>query len=137
MKKFWISILSLSCIDTTLFYFNSNEASSSEASTKKKTISTIYAGTSSIGAPESAQGRNEWQLHRLRDPRTGLMPAGIRSSELQYAQKVLRKNARRDKSLNWIDRGPIKVGGRTREMALDVRDENTRWDGAVSGGIWR
>lgn len=38
---------------------------------------------------------------------------------------------------DWIARGPINVGGRTRAILIDPRNSNHLWAGAVSGGIWR
>ena len=38
---------------------------------------------------------------------------------------------------DWTARGPYNVGGRTRALAIDVRDENTILAGGVSGGMWK
>ena len=42
-------------------------------------------------------------------------------------------------TLNWKERGPGNVGGRTRALILDPRDTtNSTWyAGSVSGGVWR
>ena len=39
-------------------------------------------------------------------------------------------------SLDWIQRGPANIGGRTRALVIDPRDTNHVWAGAVSGGLW-
>src|SRR5206468_6485466 len=39
--------------------------------------------------------------------------------------------------LVWTERGPNKVGGRTRAFAIDVANPTTLLAGSVAGGIWR
>ncbi len=41
-------------------------------------------------------------------------------------------------NVNWAERGPNNVGGRTRALMWDPNDPNTTkvWAGSVSGGIW-
>jgi len=62
-----------------------------------------------------------------------------KTQELQKA----RNNAPRLKStkaaLNFIQRGPANVGGRTRAIVVDpdVSDKNTWFVGSASGGIWK
>jgi hypothetical protein len=40
--------------------------------------------------------------------------------------------------LNWIERGPTNVGGRTRTIMIDPNDPTgeTLWAGSVAGGLW-
>jgi len=37
---------------------------------------------------------------------------------------------------DWVARGPVNVGGRTRSILIDPRNTDRLWAGAVSGGIW-
>jgi len=41
-------------------------------------------------------------------------------------------------NVNWTERGPDNVGGRTRSLMWDPNDPNTTkvWAGSVSGGLW-
>ncbi len=66
--------------------------------------------------------------------------------EMNYKTKELQKardNAPRLKStkasLNFVQRGPANVGGRTRAIIIDpdVSDKNTWYAGSASGGIWK
>lgn len=77
-----------------------------------------------------------------------ITPIGEKSSgyEMNYKYKELkkiRKNTLRGKhqksSLNWIERGPSNVGGRTRAIivAPDDNTNSTWFVGAASGGIWK
>jgi photosystem II stability/assembly factor-like uncharacterized protein len=52
----------------------------------------------------------------------------------RYKNLKLKKDA-----LNWIERGPANVGGRTRALIVDPDDatHNTWFAGAASGGIWK
>lgn len=41
-------------------------------------------------------------------------------------------------ALNWVERGPDNIGGRTRALMVDPNDPGgeTVWAGSVSGGLW-
>lgn len=87
--------------------------------------------------------RDNWEYLKLRDPRTGLIPRNIRTDELEYAKTLpgsyynIKFNNHRILSYDWKIRGPYEIGGRTRALALDVRDENIIIAAGVSSGIWR
>ncbi len=97
-----------------------------------------------IGGEENPQARWQWEWQRLRDPNSGKIPPGIRARELAYAATLpvapssssLYKR-RSSGETDWISRGPVNVGGRTRALAIDVTDENVILAGGVSGGMWR
>ena len=65
-------------------------------------------------------------------------PAGYRFEELRKAKLA---NAKRGttRQLDWIERGPGNVGGRTRSILIDPKDKtlNTFYVGSVSGGLWK
>ncbi|HAA00289.1 MAG TPA: hypothetical protein DCD96_01450 [Flavobacteriales bacterium] len=84
--------------------------------------------------PSDPDGRLAWELERHADPSTGLIPAGIRQRELAFAA-TLPKNFQR--SINFSLIGPKELGGRTRALAFDVRDQNILLAGGVTSGIWR
>lgn len=72
------------------------------------------------------------------DPKTGLVPEGILKAELAFDRKLTQQTARyRTQQLSIESAGPTNVGGRTRAVAFDVRDENIILAGGVSGGIWK
>jgi len=87
-----------------------------------------------IGTREDPRARAHYEWMRLRSPKTGKIPAGIRQRELDFAKALPKQTA---KTITWQRRGPINVGGRTRALAIDVTDESTILAGGVSGGIWR
>ncbi len=40
-------------------------------------------------------------------------------------------------NLNWQERGPANVGGRTRSLVVHPNNPNIWWAGAVGGGVWK
>jgi len=65
-------------------------------------------------------------------------PQGYKMIEFQ---KAMLANAKRGATakLDWIERGPGRVGGRTRAVLVDPRDPefNTFYVGSVGGGVWK
>lgn len=76
----------------------------------------------------------EYDRVRMADPATGEIPKGIRRKELEFAQSLPMNVSR---SLSWNLIGPRDLGGRTRALAFDVRNENILLAGGVTGGVWR
>lgn len=96
-------------------------------------FTTIKNGFYSTGEMNNI-GYAEYEHMRLADPNTGKIPKNIRLAELQFAN-TLPVNSNRN--FNWDLIGPKYLGGRTRAVALDIRDENIILAGGVTGGIWR
>lgn len=93
---------------------------------------------SEIGGREDLMGRNEYLQLIYADPKTGEIPTGIRKDELRFAENHLLKTANfRTQQLQIEALGPTNVGGRTRAVAFDIRNENIILAGGVSGGIWK
>ncbi|MEP1033599.1 FlgD immunoglobulin-like domain containing protein [Ekhidna sp.] len=98
----------------------------------------IVDAASEISSQEDLMGRNEYLQMLTADPSTGLIPANIRKAELLFDQRLLSQmDLARAQALTVESAGPINVGGRTRAVAFDVRDENIILAGGVSGGIWK
>lgn len=77
----------------------------------------------------------------LADPKTGSIPHHSRANELVFAKRFL--NTGSDITFKvandnlWTFAGPNNVGGRTRALHLDIRDENTILAAGVSSGIFK
>lgn len=106
-----------------------------------------YSGTKPhIHRPEAWEGSRE---DRLAQPRLGRlvfhggltnrMPRNIRTKEAAFVNKLAKQMnpAHRPVAQEWEHRGPYRVGGRTKALALDVLDENIIIAGGVSGGMWK
>ena len=135
MKK----ILSLSFIafiaiySTSLYLSNENSNSIDQAISAKKSKKKIKIAGMGIGSDTDPQNMRNWFSSRLVDP-SGKIPTNVRANELEFAKTLPKNEALIE---NWIARGPYNVGGRTRAMALDIKNENVIMAGGVSGGIWR
>ncbi len=62
--------------------------------------------------------------------------------KMREFQKSIERNAKRGRStteLNWVERGPGNVGGRSRAIIPDPTDptQNTWYVASVGGGVWR
>ena len=63
-------------------------------------------------------------------------PVGYRFAEYNKAKAALKTSGG---TLNWVERGPGNVGGRTRPILVDPDDPDlhTWWVGSVGGGLWK
>ncbi len=86
------------------------------------------------------RGREEYFFDLMRNPFTNEIPKGIRAREVQLAgslpttDDILYKS---NAQYEFTEVGPSNVGGRTRALAVDVRNSNIIIAGGVSGGIWK
>ncbi|MGQ0830013.1 MAG: WD40/YVTN/BNR-like repeat-containing protein, partial [Bacteroidota bacterium] len=92
------------------------------------------------GVTENTSERIQWEIARLCDPSTGMIPSYIRQKELAYAATLPNdadgSSVRGMAGLTWLNRGPWNVGGRTRACAIDIANENRIIAGTCSGGMW-
>ncbi|MFC1724248.1 FlgD immunoglobulin-like domain containing protein [candidate division KSB1 bacterium] len=102
--------------------------------------------STSPGTKKDPFARDRDQYLRLRNPRTGKIPAGISGKENDFVktipdiESVWREKLKKGKKVNsysWKHRGPYNVAGRSRSLALDIRNENIILSGGASGGIWK
>lgn len=65
--------------------------------------------------------------------------SGYRLSEYNRAKSRLRESVRSRSTLDWIERGPGNVAGRTRSLWVDPSDESgmTVLVGSAGGGVWK
>ena len=102
----------------------------------------IIQKNESIGE-SGANDRLAFELLRSKDPQTNFIPEGVQQRALIFSKTLPTRNQSSihsksfNNSLQWSNRGPYNVGGRTRALAIDIADSNTIIAGGVSGGIWR
>ncbi|MGB3180690.1 MAG: T9SS type A sorting domain-containing protein [Cyclobacteriaceae bacterium] len=101
------------------------------------------------GSKDDPAGRANFRFDKLRSPITGIIPENIKQKELEFSRTLpvsqgllgLSKDGSSAKvqQVDWADRGPVNIGGRTRALGIDVSDAsgNTILAGGVSGGMWR
>ncbi|MCB0713073.1 MAG: T9SS type A sorting domain-containing protein [Ignavibacteriae bacterium] len=101
-----------------------------------------------IDLEDNPTGRAEFERMRRADPETGKIPEGIRGRELKFASTLPSRERLSEDQLkggmmllsapvNWVERGPNNQGGRTRALAVDMRNESVILAGGISGGMWR
>jgi len=79
----------------------------------------------------------EQDFLRTMDPNTG-RPEHKRLLKILNTDKTKGIVYKTSSTLNWVTRGPLQVGGRTRTLMFDPNDATAKkvWAGGVSGGIW-
>ena len=100
-----------------------------------------------VGTEDDPDAQAEMEFMMQRDPRTNTIPRYIRRRELDLARTLPDRRGRPFKAgpsgadqiqaLDWVERGPRNIGGRTRAFAIDVAHPTTLIAGSVGGGIWR
>ncbi len=78
--------------------------------------------------------QTDYQFSKLRNPKTGMIPLGIRAKELDFVSRVPVHSEKQGQSWNW--RGPANIGGRMLCITIDVDNENHLLAGSASGGMW-
>ncbi len=127
MKKLLLSLLILSAFSLVFVFTN-------------KVLNLKHSN--SVEDDFGINDKFKWQTMRLRDISTGEIPHNIRAKELAYAS-TLPGSLNNSKFSNnyqlsnqWNQRGPINVGGRTRALAIDLKNTSRILAGGVSGGMW-
>ncbi|HPT31757.1 MAG TPA: hypothetical protein PLW67_07950, partial [Prolixibacteraceae bacterium] len=66
-------------------------------------------------------------------------PVNYQFTELKKAQVAASALRKAQVRLNWVERGPANIGGRTRGLIIDPADKsgNTWFAGSAGGGIWK
>lgn len=87
---------------------------------------------------ERVQGKFDHEFEITKDPKTGTVPR----ERLFFARKEtvrLLSSKNNPFELEWDERGPNEVGGRTRGMIFDLNDPTGRtvFAGGVGGGMWK
>lgn len=98
----------------------------------------IASSPSEIDGSEDMMGRMEYMRLLTANPQTGRIPDNIRQRELEFDKRLIEQSkGARIQQIDVESSGPFNVGGRTRAVAFDIRDESTIIAGGVSGSIWK
>src|SRR5438094_418587 len=62
--------------------------------------------------PEDPHGAEAYDFYRFRNPQTGIVPNNMRKKELAFGATLPKHDESR--SIQWQNRGPYNLGGRTR-----------------------
>jgi len=97
----------------------------------------VRSSGSAKASVEAKIDRGDYYFWMLRDPEQNQIPNGIRELELEHARVYSVYKTLADPQVEWVARGPMNIGGRTRALALDVRNPRVVLAGGVSGGLWK
>lgn len=103
-------------------------------------INKIRSTASPKAEKQSVKDRDEYFFKMLRDPKTNSIPADVLKNERKFSERIKNRGLRKSASaglVNFTEAGPKDVGGRTRALAVDVRNADIVLAGGVSGGIWK
>ena len=74
------------------------------------------------------------------DPNTGTIPTERILDAVEFAEqkRMSLSYEKRMTEVNWVERGPNTIGGRTRAILLDPNDSTNKklWAAGVTGGLW-
>ena len=101
--------------------------------------SKVRSSNSPKAKPGAGAERMEYFLNMLKDPSSNKIPTNIRKKELLKFEELKQSTLKsaQASNYNFSEAGPVDVGGRTRALAVDIRNSNTIIAGGVSGGIWK
>lgn len=137
--KNWILSIVIFCVCTFLYVtFISNPTTQSTDSLDVVDKTNLSKDPTRPQLQQRIEGRYEHEWDMTHDPSTGTLPKERLQAAREYTQLLLsRKSA--IPNVNWDERGPNNVSGRTRAILIDAGDpsSNTIYSGGVSGGIWR
>lgn len=104
--------------------------------TKEKKISR----TESYVFESSIQGLKEFEHIMIRDPQKLAVPSLSPKKAILETQALKQELFNSNHTeLNWEERGPSNVGGRTRAFIFDKKDRtnNIAFAGGITGGLWK
>jgi len=116
------------------FFFTIIQTSSNNDSSLKENSST----SSDLSKRDRMDLAMEQEFEMTKDPKLGIIPKERLIEAYQYAQTLSQIQSPLT-GVNWTERGPDNVGGRTRAILVDPNDitKKTVWSAGVAGGLWK
>ncbi|MBI2969081.1 MAG: Ig-like domain-containing protein [Bacteroidetes bacterium] len=91
------------------------------------------------GAVDKPNDRLEWEKLITKDPALGYVPEDRLQIAKDYAYALLQQKIAIP-NVNWQERGPNNIGGRTRSLMFDPNDAANGykkvWAASAGGGVW-
>ncbi|ELR68233.1 hypothetical protein C900_00587 [Fulvivirga imtechensis AK7] len=137
MKKYLYPFLLLTFIVSIVFYLNHLNSAQNTGVTSKTSKLKWNKEAKEKDRPDLAAAQ---EIEMTKSPVLGYPPTHKKIEAFRETQRLLQKkaNAKAIANVEWTERGPNNVGGRTRALMFDPNDETGKkvWAGAVAGGIW-
>jgi len=92
------------------------------------------------GTDEDPSARMNYLWMLSRDPLTNSLPKNVGTLQNNYVNRLALQNRElrvTPQVKAWTHRGPYNVGGRTKALAIDIRDGNVILAGCVSSGMFK
>ena len=96
-----------------------------------------YQGETETDEPEAML---RWEYNRVKDPKTGLVPKqNLVDAYNDFQRRQVYQTEAAVTGINWTERGPYNIGGRTRAIIFDKKDvtNKTVWAASVGGGLFK
>lgn len=101
--------------------------------TTQETVSVYTPDSNNVA--EGYKGASEYLFDMRKNAETNSIDlADVATARNEAAQ--LRNNAQRNFSLEWVERGPDNIGGRTRAIIFDKDNPSIMFAGGVGGGVF-
>lgn len=101
--------------------------------TTQETVSVYTPDANDVA--EGYKGASEYLFDMRKNAETNSIDlADVATARQEAAQ--LRNNAQRNLSLEWVERGPDNIGGRTRAIIFDKDNPEIMFAGGVGGGVF-
>lgn len=101
---------------------------------ESSTVATVKSHSKKMPVSRFMAMLADHNFNMQHNPRTGVIPPGIRSRELSFVSEM--PLAGKGDGQPWVWRGPVNIGGRMLCVSVDVADENHLLAGSASGGMW-
>lgn len=134
-----ITVATLSIIAYTCQFQQKDKIHSSKKSTKVLFEQKEEDGNRKL---QEIGERMQQEFEKTRNPTTRTIPQGALINAKNATEKILQSSGGDNiavADLDWQNRGPSNVGGRTRAILFDANDatNNTVFSGGVGGGLWK
>jgi len=143
MKRIFTIIIVVAVIFSALMlkyvYFNSVEHKEKQVSEKLQKLTSEIEEREETEESDSPDKFAEY-INDLKTGYNGIVYEGdYQIKELNKAFELLSQLKTVTADLDWKERGPGNIGGRTRSLIIDPKDNtgNTWLAGSVSGGVWK
>lgn len=136
MKKYFISAVILVLVIISYFYvvFENPEVNNNQKLSLYKQKK-LEAAKKRKGAKKTPGSFRYLKLfNNIRSYPEENIPEGVYSKALSEQRKMLKV---RDSENEWTSIGPMNIGGRTLDIAIDPYDHNIIYAASASGGLWK
>jgi len=141
--KLFLVTLTLVAISIFGYTYHFQQKNKRNLSKNSKRVLFEHKEESGDSKLQEVEDRMQQEFEKIRNPSTLTIPDGALLKAKNDTEKLLKSlSSRRNigvADLDWQNRGPSNVAGRTRAVLFDLNDatNNTVFAGGVAGGLWK